>query len=134
MTLAQEMDIVRNYLDLFAIRMGDRLRYRIDLPDALLAVPLPPLLIQPLVENAVKHGLEPSVKGGEVSVSASREGDAVRIVVVDSGRGILETGEGNGIGLDNIRKRLQLAYGDKGRFTLEANEPTGVRAVIEIPG
>lgn len=132
-TLQQEMDIVGSYLDLFSVRMGDRLRYRLDVPDSLRDLLLPPLLVQPLVENAVKHGLEPSVRGGEIAVSAGREGDVVRIVVADSGVGINEASTGNGIGLDNIRKRLQLAFGEKGRLTLEANQPSGVKAVIELP-
>jgi len=132
-TLAQEMDVVRSYLDLFVIRMGDRLRYRIDLPDALRTVPVPPLLVQPLVENAIKHGLERSVRGGEVLVSAERSGGRVRIHVADSGVGIGGSGAGGGIGLENVRRRLALMYGDQARLTLEENSPTGVRATIDLP-
>jgi signal transduction histidine kinase len=132
-TLAQEMDVVKNYLDVFAVRMGARLAYRIDLPEGLRNVPIPPLLIQPLVENAVKHGLEPSIEGGEIALRAERIGDAVRIVVTDTGNGISELGMGNRIGLENVRKRLELMYGDRGRLFLEENKPHGVKVVVEIP-
>jgi len=132
-TLAQEMDVVKNYLDVFAIRMGPRLAYHIDLPDGLRGLPIPPLLIQPLVENAVKHGLEPSIEGGSISLRAERSGDAVRIVVADTGRGSSGHGSGNNIGLGNVRKRLELMYGDRGRLFLEENKPHGVKVVVEIP-
>jgi signal transduction histidine kinase len=132
-TLAQEMDVVKNYLDVFAVRMGVRLAYHIDLPEGLRSIPIPPLLIQPLVENAVKHGLEPSIEGGSISLRAERIGDAVRIVVADTGRGIIEHDTGNNIGLGNVRKRLELMYGDRGRMVLEENEPAGVKVTIEIP-
>jgi LytS/YehU family sensor histidine kinase len=132
-TLSQEMDVVRNYLDIFAIRMGDRLRYSIDIPDSLCAFHVPPLLVQPLVENAVKHGLEPSIRGGELLVQVRRRGDSVRIVVADSGMGITETSSGNGIGLENIKKRLDLIYNGRAGLVFEENKPTGVKAVIELP-
>lgn len=132
-TLAQEMDVVKNYLDVFAVRMGARLAYSIDLPEGLRTVPIPPLLIQPLVENAVKHGLEPSVEGGEITLRAELIGDAVRIVIADTGKGISEHGMGNRIGLENVRKRLELMYGDRGRLFLEENKPRGVKVAIEIP-
>lgn len=132
-TLAQEMDVVRSYLDLFVIRMGDRLRYRIDLPEALRRVPIPPLLVQPLVENAIKHGLERSVRGGEVEVRCLRDDGAVRIVVADSGRGMQEQGGPAGVGLENVRRRLAIMYGEGARLTMEENSPTGVRATIELP-
>jgi hypothetical protein len=132
-TLSQELDVVKNYLDVFSVRMGDRLRFAIDIPDDLRHVQIPPLLIQPLVENAVKHGLEPLVEGGVIAIQAVREGDTVIISVTDSGSGIREKGSGNGIGLANIRKRLELMYGDRGKLLLEPNEPCGLKAAIEIP-
>lgn len=131
--LFREMDLVRTYLDLMTSRMGDRLRYRLDLPDELRNFPVPPLVIQPLAENAVKYGLEPSVQGGEIAIRALRESDAVRITVSDSGPGMQEHGKGSGVSLENIRKRLALLYGGKGRLVIEENSPTGVRVKIEIP-
>jgi len=132
-TLAQEVDVVKNYLAVLQVRMGSRLSFRIDVPGSLRDCAIPPLLIQPLVENAVKHGLEPSIEGGEVSLYAVRDNDVVRIVVADSGRGISEMGPRSGIGLTNIRDRLELLYGGQGRLVLEENSPSGVKATIEIP-
>jgi signal transduction histidine kinase len=132
-SLVQEMDVVKSYLDIFSIRMGERLRYTIDLPEDLRTVHIPPFLIQPLVENAVKHGLEPSVRGGELHVRARRDGNNLRISVADSGMGIHEMGGGNGIGLQNIRKRLELAYGKQARLVFEQNEPSGIQVTVEIP-
>jgi two-component sensor histidine kinase len=132
-TLAQEMNVVKNYLEIFMIRMGARLRYAIDIPVELRACRVPPLLIQPLVENAVKHGLEPSVRGGELLIQARREGDHVLITVADSGMGVNEMSPGNGIGLENIRKRLELAYNKQGRLVVEENKPEGIRVTVDIP-
>lgn len=131
--LFRELDVVKNYLEVFALRMGDRLRCRIEVPDDLRGFPVPPLLIQPLVENAVKHGLEPAKEGGEISVRAEREGAAVRISVCDTGEGVSVNSSGGGIGLENIRKRLELAYGGRGRLSFEENSPKGIRVVIEVP-
>jgi sensor histidine kinase YesM len=131
--LSQELDVVKSYLDLFSMRMGTRLRYRIDLPEALRNVRIPPLLIQPLVENAVKHGLEPSIDGGEVTITAERIDNRIRIKVADNGVGIGETAGGSGIGLENVRRRLAIMYGDAGRLVIEENSPRGVKAIIEIP-
>lgn len=131
--LSRELDIVKNYLDVFILRMGDRLRYRIEVPDDLRAFPVSPLLIQPLVENAVKHGLEPAKEGGEITIKAAREGATVRISVSDTGAGLSDSGSGAGIGLENIRKRLDLAYGGRGRLSFEENSPKGITVVIEVP-
>ena len=113
--LSQELDVVKHYLDLFAKRMGQRLRYRIDLPEGIGSVRIPPLLVQPLVENAVKHGLEPSIDGGEITIAAERADGKIRIRVADSGVGIRETAGGSGIGLENVRRRLAIMYGDAGQ-------------------
>ena len=131
--LSQEMDVVRHYLEISSIRMGERLGYDFDVPDELLGLRIPPLLIQPLVENAVKHGLEPALKGGTVTVEARRGGDIVRIAVTDSGVGIKENDHVHGIALENIRKRLDLLYAERGKLIIRENEPSGIRAVIEVP-
>lgn len=132
-TLSQELDLVQSYLEIFAMRMGDRLSYGIDVPESLRDFSIPPLLIQPLVENAVKHGLEPSMQGGTITVHAIREGNSVRISVSDTGAGINVASSGSGISLDNIRKRLELMYGQKGRLNFQENVPGGIRTTIEIP-
>jgi sensor histidine kinase YesM len=131
--LSQELDVVKSYLDLFTMRMGQRLRYRIDLPEGLRSVRIPPLLVQPLVENAVKHGLEPAVDGGEVTVAAERADGKIRIRVADSGVGIGETAGGSGIGLENVRQRLAIMYGERAHLLMEERAPRGVIVTIEVP-
>jgi sensor histidine kinase YesM len=130
--VSQEMELIRCYLSVLKTRMGKRLVYTIDADDAVLGHRIPPLLIQPLVENAVKHGLEPKTEGGRIVIRGSREDDIIRIEVSDSGVGINANKSGNGTGLSNIRKRLELLYGDKGRLVIRENSPSGVSAVIEM--
>jgi signal transduction histidine kinase len=123
--------LLHAYLDILAIRMGRRLRYRIDVPDDLGAQPLPPLLLQPLVENAIKHGLEPKLAGGRVEVGARLQGDAVEITVVDDGLGF-RPGPGAGVGLANLRERLAALYGDRARLAIEDLQP-GTRVRVTLP-
>lgn len=130
--VSQEMEIIGNYLDIHKLRMGDRLSYRIDVPRSILDCRIPPLLIQPLVENAIKHGLEPKVDGGEVVIKGERDGDIVRITVTDSGIGIRKNSTDTGIGLENIRKRIQMLCNESGRLILQVNEPSGVKATVEV--
>jgi sensor histidine kinase YesM len=131
-TLEQELNIIRAYLNIQKIRMGERLCFAIDLPDDLRRCPLPPMLIQPLVENAVKHGLEPRIGGGEIAIRTCEEGGFLRIEVVDTGNGFVSYYE-PGVGIENVRQRIGLLYGDKGRLTLEENTPNGVKAIVEVP-
>jgi LytS/YehU family sensor histidine kinase len=112
--------------------MGDRLRYAIDIPDVLLNISLPPMLIQPLVENAVKHGLEPSIEGGDIVIRAEETPDGCRIVVADTGSGLVDTSTA-GVGLTNIRERLETLFHGKARLILEENQSYGLRATLEIP-
>jgi len=131
-TMAQEMEMVRAYLNIFKIRMGDRLHYTIQIPDRMKDHPFPPMLVQPLVENAIKHGLEPGIGGGEVLIRVEANGDILELEVADTGLGLLKKRE-LGIGLSNIKERLKSLYGDKGRLVLEENRPTGLKAIIEVP-
>jgi len=131
-TLDQEIDMIRAYLNIQKIRMGERLRFTIELPDALREHPFPPMLLQPLVENAVKHGLEPKVDGGEITIKAVEKDDLMRIEVMDTGLGF-SSFQKVGVGIGNVRERIKLLYGEKGRLILEENKPTGVRAIIEVP-
>ena len=124
--------MVRAYLNIFKIRMGDRLRYTIEIPDRLRGHPFPPMLVQPLVENAIKHGLEPSIEGGDVLIRVNEKEDLLELEVSDTGLGLLEKRE-FGIGLSNIKERLKSLYGDKGRLVLEENRPSGLKAIIEVP-
>ena len=131
-TIGQEIELIQAYLNLFRIRMGKRLDYRIELEDGLKDRRVPPLLIQPLVENAIKHGLEPKVEGGSIAVSIAEQGDALRITVQDTGLGLHGT-QGKGTGLSTISDRLRSLYGDRAGLYLEANQPAGLKAVLELP-
>jgi sensor histidine kinase YesM len=131
-TLAAEFALMKQFLAILQIRMGDRLTVSFDLPDELGSTSIPPMLVQPLVENAIKHGLEPKVEGGNVAFSAERSGDKLRLVVADTGLGF--TGAtSSGVGLKNVRERLHALYGDAGKLIIEDNAPAGTRAIIEIP-
>jgi len=131
-TLGQEMEMIRAYLSIFKVRMGDRLRYKIDLPDTLKAIFFPPMLIQPLVENALKHGLEPKVDGGEIIIRGIEKDGILRLEIADTGVGF-KTERESGMGLSNIRERLQSLYGNRGRLILEESSPRGIKATIEVP-
>jgi sensor histidine kinase YesM len=130
-TLDQEMEMIRAYLNLFKVRMGDRLLYEIDLPKNVEDFSLPPMLIQPLVENAIKHGLEPKVEGGEILIRGEEKEGILRLEVVDTGLGFSKD-RGSGTGLANIKERLKSTYGNGARLVLEANQPCGVKATIEV--
>ena len=136
-TLSAEFSRVSDYLQLMRVRMGERLQIRIDLPAELAAFSVPPLVLQPLVENAIKHGLEPHVSGGRVEVGAARVGDRIVLTVRDTGAGLSETAASAGtrFGLDQVRKRLATVYG--AAATLELAPATdgdgGTCAVVCIP-
>jgi sensor histidine kinase YesM len=131
-TLGDEIQLLRAYLGIQQVRMGERLRYTIDVPEELNCLRLPPLLIQPLAENAVRHGLEPQPAGGEVSVRARCTGDRLDIEISDTGPGIAQ-GFAPGVGIANVRARLQGLYGDAAKFVLQPNTPHGLRIRIAIP-
>ena len=131
-TLGQEIDLAEAYLSIMRMRMGPRLSFAIDVPAELRPHRFPPMLLMSVVENAIKHGLEPLAEGGKVSVTARRGGDRLALSVADDGRGLGDK-VGNGVGLTNLRGRLRGLYGERARFTLEEVAPHGVRATIEIP-
>jgi sensor histidine kinase YesM len=131
-TLRQEIELIRNYLGIFEARMGGRLRYAIDVPEDCLGHRFLPMLLQPLVENAIKHGLEPAVDGGTIHIAATRRAGVLQVEVTDDGLGLRHE-SGSGFGLANIRERLRALYGDAARLRIEAATPTGVKAVIEVP-
>lgn len=131
-TVGQEIELVRAYLNILRMRMGKRLEFTIDVPAELMDAPFPPLMLPSLVENAIKHGLEPQREGGTVTIRAEAAGGRLRMIVEDTGRGFSET-PGTGVGLTNVRERLAALYGETGKLTLEAREPQGVVATIEMP-
>lgn len=138
-TIGQEIELVRAYLNILKMRMGDRLAFDIDCPADMNSIAFPPLMLPSLVENAIKHGLEPQREGGRIDVLVTpimtALGQRVRIAVKDTGRGLTDTPtqSGGGVGLSNIRERLIAIYGEAGKLTLESNEPKGVVASIEVP-
>ncbi len=131
-TLAREFETLRHFLGILQIRMEVRLAVHIDLPAELAGMPIPPMLIQPLVENAIRHGLEPKIEGGAISLSARRSGRQVTIVIADTGVGFGDATSG-GIGLRNVRDRLRQLYGDAAWLDVEDNLPCGARVTLSLP-
>jgi signal transduction histidine kinase len=133
-TLGQELEVIRAYLNVLKVRMGKRLVYRIDVPEELLPATFAPLLLQPLVENAVRHGLEPLIEGGKIFVGAENRNDALHVWVSDTGVGLQDRDLDNrGFGLSNINQRLETLYGRDARLVLEENPAAGLKATIEVP-
>jgi two-component sensor histidine kinase len=135
-TVGQELALVRTYLDILKIRLGDRLQARIEIAPGVEQVAIAPLLVQPLVENAVKYGVEPKVDGGTIVVRAFTEGANVRIDVSDDGLGLdaaqSTARAGTGLGLENIRERLKNTYAASASLQLTSLSP-GTRATILFP-
>jgi hypothetical protein len=136
-TLAHEFALMDAYLELMSIRMGSRLAYTLQLPDELRSTSIPPMLLQPLVENAINHGIEPKLEGGSITVVANKNESTLHISVADTGTGLQPSGssstKGTNVGLANVRERLQALYGDKASFSLTANAPCGALAQLHIP-
>lgn len=135
--LGRELDLARTYLELMQQRMEDRLGFTIEADPSLASRPLPPLLLQPLVENAIHHGLEPKIEGGHVRISAREDGGALVIEVRDDGLGPdgpRRPGgiRGNGIALDNIRRRLEGRWGVRATLDIAAADP-GTLARLRLP-
>jgi LytS/YehU family sensor histidine kinase len=132
-TLGEEIALVRAYLDLFQLRMGAKLGFSIVVDAALNDAEFPPMLLITLVENAIKHGLEPA-GGGHIDVRARRRRSVLEVTVLDDGAGFgALPGSGTGVGLVNARRQLAARYQSRARLTLEGREPRGARASIVIP-
>ncbi len=136
-TLGEQAAHMRAYLELVAMRLGPRLTWSIDVPVALAARPLPPAILQPLVENAVKHGIEPSMAGGEIAIAAREAGGRFVVEVADTGVGFGAAapppGRSTGLGLANLRARLAALYGGDARVTIAEREPVGVAVTVSLP-
>ncbi|SDC70563.1 hypothetical protein SAMN05216345_103356 [Cupriavidus sp. YR651] len=130
-TVAQEATLLRDYLALIEIRMGDRLRYTIEVDPTLNDAPLAPMLLQPVVENAIKHGLEPKVEGGRLMVKLEHRGPRMLVTIEDDGMGFRPTA-GAGVGLSNLRDRLAVLYDGDAHVRIEERSP-GTAVLIEIP-
>jgi two-component system LytT family sensor kinase len=138
--LSQELSFTDDYLDIEVVRFGaDKLRVEKDIDPHTLDILVPSILLQPLIENSIKHGLEPRINGGTVTLRSRLQGDRVMIEVADDGVGIVAQPAsalkrtGNGIGMKNVRERLEVLYGTKARFTVVSNPGRGTLVSIELP-
>jgi LytS/YehU family sensor histidine kinase len=129
--LGREVDMSRAFLEINRMRMGSRLDFRVEMPESLRSKPFPPMMLISLVENAVKHGIDPCCDAGSITIRASEADGRLTVCVADSGEGILPK-KGTGVGLTNIRERLKTLYGPSARLILQENHPRGVVASIEI--
>ena len=133
-TLGREMAVIRPYLEILKVRMEDRLQASVHVPDGLLSAEFPPMMIQSLVENAIKHGLEPKAEGGALAVSAEIVDGRLAVTVADTGLGFGKADTaGTGIGLANIRERLKLHYGDRASMVVADNQPSGTIVTLTVP-
>jgi hypothetical protein len=135
-TLAEQIEVCRSYLGVMQVRMGPRLRWSIDLPPELAGCEFPPLLLISLVENAIKHGLEPRPQGGNLVISATLEAGPqmqLAVSVTDDGAGLTQGAPG-GVGLANVRAQLEARYGGHASLTVRPRAAGGVMATIRIPG
>jgi sensor histidine kinase YesM len=130
-TLAQEIELARAYLAIVKVRLGDRLEYAIDVPDGIGDARMPPMMLLPLIDHAVVHGLAPAQEAGTLIVTTEVAGGRLRIKLTDSGAGFVPEAGGDGMG--DIRERLQALYGNDASLELERVEQRGTRAVMEIP-
>ena len=135
-TLAQEVETMKLYLEIEKMRFEDRLRPHFEIDSATIGARLPSLLLQPLIENAIKYAVTPAENGADIWITARREGRAVRIEVADSGPGTgagLHSTQSTGVGFANIQDRLAQAYGAAHSFTTKKNERGGFSVIVEIP-
>lgn len=131
-TLGDEIDLLAAYLEVLKIRLGPRLDFTVSADSELRRHPFPPMLLQPLVENAILHGIEPTVAGGHIHISATQQSGELVIRVRDTGAGLGEQ-PGNGVGLTNIRARLAALFGEDGRLDITEHADGGVLACLRVP-
>jgi len=132
--LGRELAVIRPYLEILKMRMEERLQTEIDVPDGLMSAEFPPMMIQGLVENAIKHGLEPKAEGGKLTVKAEIVHGKLAVTVADTGLGFGRAATSDtGVGLANIRERLQLLHGNKAAVTVTENQPSGTVVTITVP-
>ena len=132
--LGREMAVIRPYLEILKVRMEERLQTEVRVSEGLMSAQFPPMMLQSLVENAIKHGLEPTAEGGSLVVSAEVAHGKLVVKVADTGLGFGKAATaGTGIGLNNIRERLQLLYGNRAKLQITENQPSGTVVAIEVP-
>lgn len=132
--LADEFAAMDAYLGLMQVRMGERLSYRLELPPALRAAKLPPMLLQPLVENAIVHGLEPKIEGGEVRIAAEARDGLLDLRILDTGLGLGQSSHGGGgVGVATTRERLRVLYGERAGVLITPAQPQGTLVRLTLP-
>jgi sensor histidine kinase YesM len=132
--LGRELAVIRPYLEILKVRMEERLVTRIEVPEGLLSAEFPPMMIQSLVENAIKHGLEPKPEGGQLLVRAEIVHGKLAVTVADTGLGFGKAATaGTGVGLANIRERLQLLYGASAKLAVTENPGGGTAVTVTVP-
>jgi LytS/YehU family sensor histidine kinase len=131
-TLGRQIEMSRAYLAIMQARMRSRLAVSIDVPEEMLSATFPVMMLQILIENAIKHGLEPKIAGGRIDIRASVTGQMLHVEVIDDGIGF-NTHAGDGVGLANVRERLRILYGNRAQLVIEAPLIGGTRACIRIP-
>lgn len=132
-TLGRELELARAYLEVMHMRMPDRMRFTMHADDAALAIACPPMTILTLVENAIRHGIDPSELGGSVEVRVLLDDGWCHVFVIDTGLGMGRHSDGLGTGLDALRERLRLAFGNTARLELKPNQPRGTRVELAFP-
>jgi sensor histidine kinase YesM len=135
-TLGRQVDMSRAYLAIMQARMKERLAVSIDVAPELLSASFPPMMLQTLIENAIKHGLEPKIEGGRIDIrattSSTPSGDMLDVEVQDDGIGF-DVHAGEGVGLANIRERLRLLHGNRAQLIIEKPHDGGARVIIRVP-
>jgi hypothetical protein len=132
-TIERELQLVRPYLELMHMRMPDRLQYAMDVDPEALNLRCPPTTLLTLVENAVRHGIDPSEEGGRIDITIERRGRRCLLRVRDSGAGLHETANGLGTGLSTLRERLTMIFGDDAQLRLSSGDERGVVVEVEMP-
>jgi len=139
-TLAEEMQFCQDYLDIEKARLDKRLQVEWKIPNKLKQIIIPPFIIQPLIENSIKHGIYPLEKGGKIIISAQKSGDKLQIKIEDNGPGItdkkiaeIENGNNDRIGINNIKDRLNSVYGNNADFEIKSKAGMGTQNIIIIP-
>jgi two-component system, LytTR family, sensor kinase len=133
--LSEEMEFAQRYLDIQKVRFVERLQLSVDVPQELLLAQVPPLILQPIVENAIKHGIAKRAQGGAIRIAASRSNGRLTLSVYNDGPGLPANGEKarDGIGISNMRTRLQSLYGDEFELSMQNRDPDGVEVSVSLP-
>jgi LytS/YehU family sensor histidine kinase len=131
-TIEQEMELIRSYLDIFKVSMGERLEYHFNIDPRTFDLTFPSMLLQPVVEYAVKYSMEKNPEGGRISISVEKRNDLIHLEIADTGNG-LHKEDRTAIVLSDVMERIRSLFGDKGQLQSVANNPSGLIVIIEVP-